>query len=184
MSDPNDLLALWTTAWQRLRRGAADRKSPLRFLSFATVSPDGLPEVRTVALRRADGEAAVIEVHTDTETPKIAALRRIPRAEILGWDPRARMQFRLAADVRIETGARVADAWASVPPAARVSYGTDPVPGTPIDHVYAYEKPPVMDRFAVLHCTVDHLDVVHLDTQHRRARFERADGWAGTWLAP
>ena len=53
MSDPGDLQAFLAEGWQHLRRGAADGRSPARYPSFATVSPEGVPEVRTVALRRA-----------------------------------------------------------------------------------------------------------------------------------
>lgn len=184
MSDPNDLAAFLAEAWQHLRRGVADAKSPARYPTFATVSPAGVPEARTVALRKADPSAAVVDVHTDIETPKVAALRHNPVAALHVWLPRARLQLRLTGEVSIHTGDEVAEDWARVPAASRVSYGTEPFPGEPIDHVYAYEKPMVQARFAVLRCALTHIDLVHLDTQHRRAEFRRSNGWAGQWRAP
>ncbi|WP_415919717.1 pyridoxamine 5'-phosphate oxidase family protein [Tateyamaria sp. SN6-1] len=184
MSDPGDLSAFLAQAWQHLRRGAADAKSPARYPVFATVSPDGVPEARTVALRRADAAQAVLEVQTDIVTPKIAALRATPIAAFHVWLPRANLQIRVTTEVEIATGDAVADAWAKVPPASRVSYGTEPHPGAAIPSVHAYEKPPNPDRFAVLTCRATHIDLVHLDTVHRRAGYVRADGWAGQWLAP
>lgn len=184
MSDPGDLAAFLTDAWQHLLRGVADAKSPARYPTFATTAPDGTPEARTVALRGARRSEAAVEVHTDIETAKIAALRHNNRAALHIWLPRAQLQIRLTAEVDILTGVEVEDQWNRVPPASRISYGTDPVPGISIDHVYAYEKPPVRDRFAVLNCRLTKIDLVHLDTRHRRAIYGRADNWRGTWVAP
>ncbi|WP_299041767.1 pyridoxamine 5'-phosphate oxidase family protein [uncultured Tateyamaria sp.] len=184
MSDPNDLAAFLASAWQHLQRGVADRRAPARYPTFATVSPDGVPEARTVALRRASRSEGCVEIHTDLVTPKVTALRASPRAALHVWVPRADMQIRLTTTVTILTGTHVDDAWAQVPAASRVSYGTVPDPGLPIDHVYAYDKPVDRTRFAVLRCAIDHIDLVELGARHRRAAFVRTDGWAGTWLAP
>ncbi|MEM8655731.1 MAG: pyridoxamine 5'-phosphate oxidase family protein [Pseudomonadota bacterium] len=184
MSDPGDLAAFLDTCWQHLRRGVADSRSPARYPVFATVSPEGVPEARTVALRRASAAEAVVEVHTDIVTPKVAALRASPVAALHVWLPKSRLQIRLTTTVEILTGDTVEDAWVKVPPASRVSYGTVPDPGVPIADVFDYEKPPERDRFAVLRCAVDHIDLVHLGERHRRAEYVRADGWRGTWLAP
>ncbi|KIC48855.1 pyridoxamine 5'-phosphate oxidase family protein [Tateyamaria sp. ANG-S1] len=184
MSDPNDLSAFLGEAWQLLRRGVADSRSPARYPTFATVSPSGVPEARTVALRHASQAEAVVEVHTDIVTPKVTALRAFPVAALHVWIPKSNLQIRLTARVEILTGDQVNVAWAKVPPASRVSYGTVPDPGTAIDHVYAYDKPPERDRFAVLRCVIDHIDLVHLGERHRRAEYVRQDDWAGTWRAP
>lgn len=184
MSEPNDLGAFLTRAWQILGRGVADRRAAARHPTFATVSPEGRPEARTVVLRAADRAHATLEVHTDTASAKVAALQATPWAELHVWDSRAKMQLRLAAQVTVLTGAETAAHWASVPEAARVSYGTQPEPGRVIPHVYAYEKPPCPDRFAVLRCALAAIDLVHLDTRHRRARYTRDTGWSGAWLAP
>ncbi|APX11435.1 pyridoxamine 5'-phosphate oxidase [Tateyamaria omphalii] len=184
MSDPGDLAAFLEEAWQLLRRGVADSRSPARYPTFATVSPAGVPEARTVALRRAAQTEAVVEVHTDINTPKIAAVRASPVAAFHVWLPKSNLQIRLTTTVAILTGDAVEEAWTRVPPASRVSYGTVPDPGTPIEDVYAYEKPPERARFAVLRCTIDHIDLVHLGERHRRAEYVRSDGWAGTWCAP
>lgn len=184
MSDPNDLAAFLAGAWQHLRRGAADSRSPARYPTFATVSPDGVPEARTVALRRAAPSEAVLEVHTDIVTAKVRALRANPLAALHVWLPKPKVQIRATTRVEIITGDAVQDAWDKVPAASRVSYGTAPDPGLAIDHVYGYEKPPLRARFAVLLCHVEHIDLVHLGERHRRAEYRRDDGWKGTWLAP
>lgn len=184
MSDPNDLSAFLGEAWQHLGRGVADSRSPARYPTFATVSPAGLPELRTVALRGASQSSGWVEVHTDVETPKVASLRATPHAQLHIWLPRADLQIRLSARVDILTGDAVEEAWARVPPGSRVSYGTEPIPATPIDHVYAYEKPAERRRFAVLRCVLSEMDLVHLGAQHRRAVYRAQNGWQGTWVAP
>ncbi|MEM8579321.1 MAG: pyridoxamine 5'-phosphate oxidase family protein [Pseudomonadota bacterium] len=184
MSDPGDLTAFWDEAWQHLMRGAADSRSPARYPAFGTVSPDGVPEVRTVALRSAAPSTATLEVHTDTQTAKIAALQARPVAALHVWLPKPKVQIRVTADVRIQTGDAVEEAWSRVPEGSRVSYGTRPDPGTPIDAVFDYEKPPERARFAVLTCAARYIDLVHLGTPHRRAGYSRSDSWRGSWLAP
>lgn len=184
MSDPNDLQALLDEAWRHLRRGVADARAPARYPTFTTVSPEGRPEARTVALRRADREAAEVEVHTDSETAKVQALRRTPYAAPHVWVPRARFQIRLTMRVDILTGPEVEPQWQRVPPASRISYGTVPTPGTPIPKVYAYDKTAERARFVVLRCQVTDIDLVHLGDPHRRAMYHREEGWTGTWIAP
>lgn len=184
MSDPNDLQAFLAKAWQHLTRGAADAKHPARYPTFATVTPDSKPEARTVALRRADREAGIIEVHTDIATPKTAQLKQNPHAALHVWIPRADLQLRLSVTVQILTGPETEADWAKIPEASRVSYGTMPLPGTPIAQVYDYEKPSTRDRFAVLRGTLTTIDLVELGPRHRRAAYDLGSNWRGTWLAP
>lgn len=184
MSDPNDLAAFLDLAWQRLSRGVADRRAPARYPGFATVSATGLPELRTVALRQARRAADLLEVHTDTKSAKIEALHHTPWAELMVWDGRVNLQMRLLCEVEIVTGSATQDRWASVPPSSRISYGTQPAPGTPVSHVYDYEKPPDPERFAILQCHLHRIDLLQLDKQHRRAKYLKNEAWRGTWLAP
>ena len=170
--------------WMRIMRGVGDRHAPARHPTLATVSPEGLPEVRTVVLRAADPGAGTLDIHTDLRSAKVAALLATPRAELHIWDASAHLQIRIAATVSILTGALVADIWARVPDPSRQSYGTMPAPGLPIADSLGYEKQPDATTFAVLHCTVQSIDAVHLGPQHRRARFDRPNGWAGQWRAP
>ena len=184
MNDDNNLQAFLDEAWQHLKRGTADSRSPARYPTFATVSPEGKPQARTVALRSASRVASVLEVHTDIATAKVTALESTPVAAFHIWLPRINLQIRLSTSVAILTGDRIDGQWAKVPPASRVSYGTLPTPGYPIVDVYAYQKPADRDRFAVLSCTLKEIDLVHLGERHRRAVFVAEDDWAGQWLAP
>ena len=178
------LETLLAQVWTRLVRGVGDRHAAARHPTLATVSPEGLPEARTVVLRAADAGMGALDIHTDLRSAKVAALLATPRAELHVWDMSGHLQIRIAATVSILTGAPVADIWARVPDPSRQSYGTQPAPGQPIAESLGYEKPADPTVFAVLRCTAQSIDVLHLGPQHRRARFDRADAWAGQWLAP
>ncbi|MEJ6815262.1 MAG: pyridoxamine 5'-phosphate oxidase family protein [Octadecabacter sp.] len=184
MSDPNDLPAFLDEAWRHLTRGVADSRSPARYPTIATVAPDGTPEARTVALRAASRSQSVLEVHTDIATSKVMALQHNPKAAFHIWLPRADLQIRITVAVDIRTGTDIDQQWERIPEGSRVSYGTQPKPGTPISDVYAYEKPSERDRFAVLTCNVLTIDLLQLGDRHRRAAFMRENEWAGSWLAP
>ena len=184
MSDPADLRAFLDHAWQRLSRGVADRRSDARHVSFATVSPDGLPEVRTVVLRAARQSSAMVEVHTDAASAKITALATQPHAQLMIWDERTKLQIRMSARVEVLGGAAVADVWNRVPELSRRSYGKAPEPAAPIDHPHAYEVLSDPSAFRVVRCHLETIDLVELGEVHRRAVFARDTNWAGQWLVP
>ncbi len=184
MNDTPTLDDFLAHAWALLIRGVHDRHIAARHPTIATVARDGRPEMRTVVLRGADRAAATVEVHSDTQSAKVRALTANSHAALHVWSARHHMQLRLALRVEILTGDTVADRWQKVPPAARISYGTDPAPGTPIDNNLSYNKPADPTRFAVLLCHMTEIDVLHLGQDHRRALFTAQTGWRGTWLAP
>ena len=184
MSDLSDLARFLDEAWQHLIRGVEDKSVAARHPVFATVSPDGRPEARTVVLRGADRAMARVEVHTDPMTSKVQSLRARPFAAIHIWEPETQVQIRLNTRVQVLTGAEIADRWERVPDAARASYGTAPAPGTPIEGPFDYTKPGDRSGFAVLLCGIERIDLVHLGRQHRRALYSAEDNWQGVWCAP
>ena len=175
---------LLSQTWGCLTAGVADRDHPARQPTFATTSPDGWPEARTVVLRAADRASARLEVHTDLYSSKITSLRANSRAAFHIWIADLALQLRLQTEVRITSGDAVADTWAKVPDPSRQSYGVTPPPGVVIENALDYVKAPDPATFAVLTCDVQTIDVVHLGAQHRRASFTRSRDWQGQWLSP
>ncbi len=175
---------LWDKLWSTLGRGVADAKHPARLPSFATVSADGWPEVRTVVLRSSDKATARVTVHTDLYSDKIKSLQSAPRCAIMIWDRKQALQLRLQAEVTIASGAATRSLWDRIPDHAQQSYGVTPPPGTPIKEALDYVKDPDPDTFAVLTCELTHIDVVHLGDDHRRVSFSRERAWRGQWLSP
>ena len=178
----SDLAAFRRMAWDLLAEGVAGADHPMRIVTLATLGPDG-PEARSMGLRRADPEG-LVEVHTDLATPKVGQIGADPRVALLAWHPARQVQIRLTGRATVRRGAEVAALWDAIPAEARTNYGTTPEPGVPIPGPFDWEKPPVEARFAVISVAVAAMDVVDLSGRHRRARFERADGFAGTWIAP
>ncbi|MEO1638737.1 MAG: pyridoxamine 5'-phosphate oxidase family protein [Pseudomonadota bacterium] len=175
---------LWSRAWGTLGRGVADAKHPARRPTFATVSPDGWPEARTVVLRSADRKAGELSVHTDLHSDKIKSLRACPRAALHIWDAKQDLQIRLQAEVSITTGETIQPLWDKIPDHAQQSYGVTPPPGTPIASALDYVKDPDPESFALLTCRITHIDLVHLGAQHRRVAYSRARHWEPQWLSP
>ena len=179
-----DLSQLYAEVWTRLTRGVHDRHAPARHPTLATVSPEGRPQARTVVVRATDKVAGTLDIHTDIQSAKVQELRATPFAALHVWDASAPLQLRLETRVTILTGQDVAAIWAGGPAASRMSYGSSLAPGQPIVQAPAYSKEPDPSCFAVLRLTVSTTDALHLGPNHRRARFDRTDGWAGEWLAP
>jgi hypothetical protein len=175
---------LFNQVWTRLARGVHDRHAPARHPTLGTVSPDGMPQLRTVVLRAVDKDNATLRVYTDLHSAKVAELRASPVAALHVWDSSAHLQTRVSGQVTVLTGSDVAPIWDTLPDHGRMAYGSNPAPGTPIPTSLDYAKLPDPAAFAVLHLVVTMIDVVHLGPDHRRARFSRADAWAGEWLAP
>lgn len=175
---------LYGEVWNTIVQGLASASHPARTPTFATVSPAGWPEARTVVLRAADTEAATVAIYTDIYSEKIRSLRASPRASLHIWAPQSALQIRLHTTVEIATGDAVLAAWNQLSESSRENYGILPSPGQPIDHSLDYAKSPDFSCFAVLNCRVATIDVVHLGDVHRRVVFSRSDEWAGRWLSP
>lgn len=178
------LTGLVDRAWGELAKGVASAAHPCRLASFSTISTDGWPEARFVVLRSADQANGVLEVQSDLRSSKFQSLRSCPKAALVWWIPEVDLQIRIGADVKIIEGPALDQAWEKVPVSSRVSYGTQPAPGTPIDDALAYTKAPDRRAFASLKCHADHIDLVHLGPHHRRASFTRGRDWQGQWLSP
>ncbi len=179
-----DLSPLYAEAWTRLTRGVHDRHAPARHPTLATVTAEGRPKARTVVLRAADKSAGTLDIHTDLRSAKVADLRATPFAALHVWDASAHLQLRIDAQVTLLIGDDVAAIWKAVPAASRLSYGITPAPGQPIAQALDYTKVPDAGSFVVLRLQISTVDVLHLGQNHRRARFDRRNEWAGEWLAP
>lgn len=182
MSDPFARLdTLWLHVWARLAQGVAQSSDPFRFVTLATIGADG-PEARTVGLRAADRDAGTVEVHSDLRTAKVRALRADPRAQLLFWDATTQVQIRVSTRMTLVSAAP--DRWARIPDAARLNYGTNPVPGTVVNAPEDVTRTGDIARFIALQGHVTTIDVVSLAHEpHRRAIFG-PNGAEACWVAP
>jgi hypothetical protein len=176
-----DLPATLAAAWDTLEAGTRDRAAPARHIVLATTGPHG-PEARLLVLRATDRTAATLTLWTDTATAKTAQLAREPRAALLVWDAGARFQIRLRAAVTLRRG--TSTEWSALPDAAKALYGGTPDPGESILSPDAHTVTADSTRFTILTATIGEIETLRLATPHERARFARADGFTGAWLAP
>lgn len=177
--------------WQELQRATVDRHHEWRTPVLASVDADGLPQARTVVLRRADAEARALTCFTDARSPKCADLQARPRAALVFWSQRLGWQLRITADARVATdGPAVQAAWERVrPSAAATDYLMPRAPGAPLDDT---TTGPAGERhhLAIVQLEVRAIDWLELHRDgHRRGRWDGGPAQGGepagwVWLTP
>lgn len=163
-----------TAAWRVLHEAAADPGAGFRYVTLATVDESGQPQARMVVLRRVDLSRRLLEFHTDIRSPKWAELTANPKATVLGYDATTRLQLRLTGQVTRLAGVAAREAWDSLPPWTRATYGGGP-PGDEL----AFGALPApaatgegFANFGVLQVLANSLDWFQLRRQdNRRALF-------------
>ena len=170
--------------WAQISRGKADKKSPARYPTFVTSSVDGFPKARTLVMRRGDRKSNQIEFHTDTASSKIMTLEKNPHAGIHIWLPKIQLQIQMDVVVEVKVGDITIPNWRNVPTNSRFAYGTIPSPGSVIDSPFAYDYVPNQERFAVLTCHIQSIQMLLLGAKHIRAKYNKMTNWQGEWLSP
>lgn len=182
----------WLTPWLT----AFERNAGDRFAALATVSPAGLPQVRTVVVRGLD-DAGRPYFATDARSAKIDAVRAGSEVELCVWWPASAEQFRLGGPAElIETddharaGLRRA-LWARIDAENRAlmlgpAPGSAPVPGGSLER--DSDRPaPTLTVVVVEPRRVDHLTLAPRDGSRpsRRARYRLSEGvWQGGAVVP
>ena len=183
--DFEDADRLLAALWSRLA------SKPFRTQTLSTVGLDGSPQARSVIVRDVDAAGRAIACHTDRTSPKVAELRRDPRAAWLAWDAAERLQLRVTSTVSVHLDDALADAmWASQPASSLAIYRVERASSTPIDRPTdaGRRDAPDRSRFAVLRASasaIEWLSLADADA-HRRGRFTfDASGAARhAWLVP
>ena len=80
--------------WRQPFEQALERNAPQTELQCATVSPEGVPSVRTIQLRGFTPEGFPY-FFTDLRSRKAFQLSENPRIALLAWFPKSGEQFRL-----------------------------------------------------------------------------------------
>ena len=170
-----------------LAEGETDPASPWRSPTLTTLGLDGMPQARTVVLRRFDLAGRLLEAHTDSRSAKYRELQIHPAASLHGWDAGRSVQLRLTGSVTLHMADGIADnAWALLRPRTRDTYAVTPGPGTALntpDETGQASEQAARAVFCVVRLTFDKLEYLNLaEGGHRRARFawtgaERTDSW-------
>jgi pyridoxamine 5'-phosphate oxidase len=184
--------------WTRLRRAADDPSSPLRLMSVATSNVNGRPSNRTLVLRGADRDAALIWFHTDRRSPKLTHLKANPYVSSVVYDPENRVQIRLDGKVTLHQGDSIAKHhWEQVSMAVRSAYGLPQGPGNRIEQpdpraqvisqqIKSGRAEDGWQNFTVIEVAVDVIDWLQLGygNQQRRAVLRAETGWKVEPLKP
>lgn len=189
----DDLDASLAEVWRLLADGVEHGRSGFHLVTLATLAA-GLPRVRTVVLRSAEGRAGLLRFHCDRRSDKARELAANPACALAAYDAAAKIQIRIEGRATLHTDDALADAvWAASRPMSRVCYAAEPAPGTVLPSGDAYTLPDedtatISGRpsFCAVQVEAQRLDFLYLDRRgHRRAAWQRdGAGWAGAWLAP
>ncbi|MEM1389887.1 MAG: pyridoxamine 5'-phosphate oxidase family protein [Pseudomonadota bacterium] len=176
MSDSERLQQIESDTWNVLARAVVDKPSPLRWFTFATVSPEGQPEARTVVLRAFDRASRRLTLYSDRRAAKIRALEQNPKAECHFFDSRQMLQFRLSGTAKLLTeGPRWKALFEKLPDHALTDYAALNAPGTPGSDQSASGL--AEENFTVVDMTIAELDWLSLSREgHQRARYKWVDG--------
>lgn len=160
--------------WKELQRAVLDRRHEWRTPVLATVDVDGMPQARTVVLRRADARQASLQFFTDRRSPKVAELEATPSVSMVFWSPRLSWQLRISAAATVQRDEPDVDAvWGRIgsSPAA-ADYLAATAPGKPQGYEHeARPTDPSAHHLAIVTLKVlcmDWLNLAH--TGHRRAK--------------
>lgn len=157
------------------------------FVQFATVTPQGLPQVRTLVCRNVDDEGSLYFT-TDGRSAKIAELNHNSSVQACWYFARSREQYRFTASASWQCGEVAQPMWQKLSEATQQTFYS-PTPGLPvarggISTYEAFATPP--EDFCVLKLTVSEVDYLSLTpSPHERILFtKRAGEWASQHVAP
>ncbi|KSV63463.1 hypothetical protein N185_36065 [Sinorhizobium sp. GW3] len=180
------------SAWSSLEAATNDPQSGFRFVNLCSVDEAGRPQASMVVLRRVDTAARLLDIHTDTRSPKWLELFRNPTVTILGFSVSTRVQLRLAGAVRLHShGSDLAEkAWSGLSAWARSTYTGGPPGDEPDNHelVPARGEADGKSFFGVVSFRAESLDWFELRrAENRRAPFEYSNLgalMASRWINP
>lgn len=174
-----------------MARGVADRRSPFRSPTLATIGADGRPRLRTVVLRAFDAGARRITVHSDLRAGKIGEIGADPRVALHVWDDGQQVQVRLNGTAAVLAGAAARPDWDRLHAGSRASYRVRPTPGTVQADPAAADADRVAEEeafmnFAVMPVELTGMEWLHLGRDgHRRVAFTwTGAAWDAAWLVP
>lgn len=177
----------WLSPWR-----TAFHKNKDRFVQLATVSPGGLPEVRTVVLRGLADETGLPYFFSDARSAKYRALRAGSQMSLHTWWKPTSEQFRLRGDAKViqsedhPWGQRRQELWWSQGEGNRRLFLRQP-PGTPVEetptNVADQTKPP--EHFALMILHPKDVDYLRLgDPQERFIWGLEGGEWQGGQVVP
>ncbi len=192
-----ELDELWQQAWESLRQGKTQSRSPFHQGVLATQTKSG-PEARYVVLRQADQSNAYVSFHTDVRSPKVQQLKDMPRVSWCFYGEG--QQLRLQGNARFYHGDTLSrEGWEQASIMSQRAYLATHAPGSVLSAptfesavtlgsvaMSAEENAMSLNNFMLVQIQLTSLEVLVLKSSgHLRALFTFSNNaWQGQWLAP
>lgn len=190
--ESEELTAIEQKIWSLLLDGVKSYKNPFHNGTVANIQ-EGLPELRTVILRRVISEDKKLFFHTDIRSPKVNFLQNNNRISWLFYDEGLRLQIRMQGSARIHFNNEISAAgWEASRLSSQLTYSIEHAPGTvletpiplnineknPSDDVIAFSA----SNFSVVETQIEKADIVFLHHQgNKRAVFDYTND-SFTWV--
>jgi pyridoxamine 5'-phosphate oxidase len=191
---PQTLPDVLESLWTRIGAGLDGRWPSWALPALVTVTEDGSPRARVLALRAVDRDARRLVFHTDARSDKVREIEREQRVAVLFFDRDDAVQARFDGACAVHHADPVAAAaWRGVSELRRAACATEAEPGSPLDAPQPFVSLPAtasgddaFTNFAVLVVEADAIDWLWLGPQDmRRARFAWVGGhWSSSWIVP
>ena len=186
--------------WRLLEEAVGNSKMPMHRIVVATAH-DQVAFLRTVILRRIDGDTKKIYFHSDIRSPKVDHIRSSGHLSWLAYDQERRSQVRLSGKTIIHNNDALCRAhWDKTAHYSKRCYIQDFAPGSAVDSPEAALKHDLERfqysseesekgflNFVVVETTVDWMDWYFTHNKgNRRAEFRYEQGALQTaeWKAP
>lgn len=193
------LEAIEMNCWKWLNEGSQRGKDGFHTFALANIQ-DGLPEVRTVVLRKVERQNRYLYAHTDVRSPKARQLASDEKVALLFYDAVRKIQLRIKAHVMLHADGSLFDqAWEQSRLSSRKCYLSEKAPGTRLgmggDSIppHLQGKDPEWDKsetgrpnFLLMQFEVKEIDWLFLHNQgHRRAVIAyNQEGYEAFWINP
>jgi pyridoxamine 5'-phosphate oxidase len=188
---------LWQLAWENLRQGKDQSRSPFHQGVLATQTQRG-PEARYVVLRQVEQQNARVCFHTDNRSPKVQQIKNAPR---LGWCFYGEgLQLRLQGTAQLHQANAIArEGWEQASVMSRRAYLSTHAPGAALSEpeqeksvtlgniaMSAEENEISFSHFMLVEIQVLELEILLLKSSgHLRALFSiSGSDLQAQWLAP
>jgi pyridoxamine 5'-phosphate oxidase len=191
---PQTLTGVLDALWGRIGDALDGRWPSWALPTLVTVTEDGSPRARVLALRSIDRDARRLAFHTDARSDKVREIQAEQRVSLLFFDRDDAVQARFDGICQVHHADPVAAAaWRGVSGLRRAACAVEAEPGSPLDAAQPFAALPAMastddafSNFAVLVVEADAIDWLWLGPQDmRRARFAWVGGhWSSSWIVP
>ena len=183
--------------WLMLDDAISNRASQFRIPTFICGDQSDF-DGRIVVLRKSDQHNNTVQFHSDIRSDKIEKLKNNPKAAMLFYDKKEKIQVRLKIECVVNHNNDITkESWSKTQHISRKCYLVDNGPGSESEIPTSGLKPELDNfdytkeqseqgykNFTVIQCKIKFIEWLYLAAKgHRRARFDLENN-KDTWLVP